>query len=211
MTLDSRNGIAIPVMLLYILFVILCFVSAFFLTFNFADFSISLTDYVLLSLSFLMFIPFTAIVALPFWKGRKFFHKMKEADEEELQREDDIYIKAVTFSQSTLFIYLNLISMTSTLQFYLKWLIITTAVLFFVMRGYAKIKCSPKYRFWSTILGIFIPLLNSYYFIPRFLPHIEISGFPIILALWLIMSFIFSLFVVVTVSDGFKTRYGYNN
>lgn len=84
---------------------------------------------------------------------------IKKAGKRELNREDDVLLQATGFSQSVLFIYLNLIPPSEIIDVF-KFLIPFTAIIFYALRGYAKIKNSNKYRYYSIRVFVFI-IANS--------------------------------------------------
>ncbi|MFX0209666.1 MAG: hypothetical protein ACFFDT_27040 [Candidatus Hodarchaeota archaeon] len=84
---------------------------------------------------------------------------IKKADKGELRREDDVLLQATGFSQSVLFIYLNLVPPNEIVDVF-KFLVPFTAIVFYVLRGYAKIRNSNKYRYYSVRVFVFI-IANS--------------------------------------------------
>lgn len=80
--------------------------------------------------------------------------RVKKAKKEELLREDDVLLQAVAFSQSIIFILLNLTENTSKLT--LIYLVAFVTVIFYALRAWAKIKDSSKYRYRSMVVFSFI-------------------------------------------------------
>jgi len=85
------------------------------------------------------------------------------ASKAELKREDDILLQATGFSQSVLFVYLALMEQTVLISGF-KFLVPIFAILFYLVRAYAKLKNSNTCRFWSMklfgfVLGISIATL----------------------------------------------------
>lgn len=73
---------------------------------------------------------------------------IKKADEDELEREDDILLQATGFSQSILFIYLTLLPRNEIIEF-LKVLVASTAFVFYIIRASAKLKKNNTLRYYS--------------------------------------------------------------
>jgi hypothetical protein len=90
---------------------------------------------------------------------------IKEASKRELEAEDSIFLQGVAFSQSALWIVLNLITADLSILI-LKWLIPTLAILSYGVRAYAKLKDNNKWRYYSTIT-LFLILTSSLYAIIR--------------------------------------------
>ena len=80
----------------------------------------------------------------------KFFakHPFKHANEDELKMEDDVLLQATAFSQSALWIYLNMVSQNEYITV-LKVIVPTIAILFYFMRAFAKIKNNTLWRYRS--------------------------------------------------------------
>jgi len=86
---------------------------------------------------------------------------IKEAREKEIEAEDSIFLQGVAFSQSTLWIVLNLITPDSS-TIILKWFIPTVAILCYGLRACAKLKDNNKLRYYSTIT-LFLIIAGSLY------------------------------------------------
>lgn len=86
--------------------------------------------------------------------GTKLGAKVTEAKPEELQREDDVLLQAVAFSQSLLFVLLSLTS--SEQRQLLIYAIAIVTITFYTLRAWAKIKDSSKYRYYSMIAFAFV-------------------------------------------------------
>lgn len=90
--------------------------------------------------------------------GRHFC--FQKADGTELEREDDFLLQTVGFSQSVLFIYLNLVQSNEIVDG-LKCLVPIVASVFFFLRGYAKIKDNSRFRYhsiWVLVVVICLTL-----------------------------------------------------
>lgn len=90
--------------------------------------------------------------------GRHFC--FQKADVTELEREDDFLLQTVGFSQSILFIYLNLVQSNEVVDG-LKCFVPIAASAFFFLRGYAKIKDNSRFRYhsiWVLVVVIFLTL-----------------------------------------------------
>jgi len=107
-------------------------------------------------------------VGLAFWKvshkiAERLSAKTRRADGNELNREDDILLQAVAFSQSLFFIYLNLIPTSGLVTLY-RVLVPIATVLFYTLRAWGKIENESKYRYWSILLFFWICLQTLFYF-----------------------------------------------
>jgi hypothetical protein len=71
-----------------------------------------------------------------------------QAEEVEIKREDDILLQATAFSQSALWIYLNIVPSNYFFSV-MKWFVPSIAIMFYVMRAYGKLKNSNIWRFRS--------------------------------------------------------------
>jgi len=80
--------------------------------------------------------------------------RVKKAKKEELRREDDVLLQAVAFSQSIIFILLNLTENTHKLT--LIYLVAMVTVVFYALRAWAKIEDSAKYRYRSMVAFSFV-------------------------------------------------------
>ena len=98
-----------------------------------------------------------------------------KAELDELRREDDILLQATAFSQAALWIYLNLLPNTEYITLF-KWVIPSTAILFYSVRAYAKMKDNNKWRYGSMfILTLIIGI--SLYFVIRTSLQTQFTGF----------------------------------
>jgi hypothetical protein len=135
---------------------------------------------------------------------------IKKAGKQELRREDDILLQSVPFLSAIVFFYVNFLIEDLRFKTVLSLFIVVSAICFYLLRVWGKLKESPRHRFFSMILlaillGSFIASFFStplYYFFnanESTLTFLEISlifgGVP--------LSFI-SLFERV-----FSKRYGY--
>ena len=82
--------------------------------------------------------------------------KVTEANPEEIKREDDVLLEAVAFSQSILFVLLSLMQSEDKLREALLSGIVLTTIAFYTLRAWAKIKDSPKYRYYSMFVFAFL-------------------------------------------------------
>jgi len=136
--------------------------------------------------------------------GTKLSAKITEAKPEEIQREDDVFLEAVAFSQSILFVLLSLMQSEDRLREALLYLTVMTTLVFYTLRAWAKIKDSPKYRYRSMIAFAFLSgnavtsILKLYFNIPdEFIVNMGIIYSTIAVSLSLIAEKVF------------KKRYGY--
>lgn len=165
----------------------------------------------LFGLLFLL-IPLIVIVAGMLIQISKPFQNMTEASENSLRREDDVFLQGVGFSQSTLFIILNLegITVTPLAQLW-KWAIPPIAIVFFLLRGYAKISESQrraaKCRLYSMAAVFGILFFNIYLFGLFYLPVIGVSGYNVAPLYWATTNFFLWIFAVGVVYPGLQKRY----
>lgn len=103
---------------------------------------------------FLTFIVSISIMIVGLIIATRLSAKVTKATLEELQREDDVLLQAVGFSQSVLFIVLSLMPSEDKLQW--SFLIAIVTITFYALRAWAKIKNSPKYRYYSMIAFAFV-------------------------------------------------------
>lgn len=103
------------------------------------------------SLDIIIVLPF-AFVCFPI--AMKARARVKKAKKEELRREDDVLLQVVAFSQSIIFVLLNLTESTHKLT--LIYLVAIVTVIFYALRAWAKIKDSSKYRYRSMVVFSFV-------------------------------------------------------
>ena len=98
---------------------------------------------------------------VPIYLSLTFFKSLsiKEASKRELEAEDSIFLQAVAFSQSTLWIILNLIAQDRITAF-LKLFVPIAAVLCYSLRAYGKLKNNNKWRYFSVI-ALFLVFAGS--------------------------------------------------
>jgi len=98
----------------------------------------------------------TLIAVVGFAIALKLGAKVTKAESDELLREDDVLLQAVAFSQSILFVFANLTLEEVSLKLSASSFIVVFAVAFYILRAWAKIKDSPKYRYYSMIICAFV-------------------------------------------------------
>ena len=175
-----------------------------------------LFNFVVETYIFLLTIP---LALLSFWENDaldKWLERNKvsvKAQPEEVKREDDILLQGTTFCSAILFFYVNLILSSGVDKISLSILIVAFGIPFYCSRAYAKIKDSPKYRYYSMYLLAF--LLGTY--IISISVTISVATFSSILNN-LVSVFIFLLFLLTPISllqdalgSYFKTRYGFDD
>jgi len=75
----------------------------------------------------------------------------------ELHREDDVLLQAIAMSQSLLLFFVNVTLESIIAKLFLSTVIAVFFVSFYLVRAYAKIKGSPKCRYYSAyLLGIIL-------------------------------------------------------
>jgi hypothetical protein len=145
------------------------------------------------------------------WTARKIRRRFSaniKASTEELSREDDVLLQSTAFSQSVFFIYLNLI-LSSRLVEILKWTVPTVAVLFYAIRAYAKIKDSPKYRYYSIFLLVAIMTEVVLYALLQIIPTFYVEEHDVVKFYIPLMAGGFFILFLMGISDALKRRYGY--
>lgn len=153
---------------------------------------------------FLEMIVISSILAIGFIIAEKLGDRVKKADPKEIRREDDVLLEAVAFSQSILFVLLSLMQREDRLREALLYLTVMTTLSFYILRAGAKIKDSPKYRYYSMIAFAFLSgntvasILKLYFNIPdELIVHMGIVYSSIALSLARIAEKVF------------RIRYGY--
>lgn len=127
------------------------FIEVFFLYIGFTKGIVTVTG--IFELSIILMSAFWWVVLVVYLISRRIF--FKEAHERELKAEDDILLQATAFSQAALWIYLTLIP-ANEWTFLFKVLVPSTAVLFYVIRAYGKLKEDSKYRYYSIFVFSFV-------------------------------------------------------
>lgn len=153
---------------------------------------------------FLEFIAFVSIFGFGTFIAIKLGDRIKEADPKEIRKEDDVLLESVAFSQSILFVLLSLMQSEDRLREVLLFGTVMTTIAFYTLRAWAKIKDSPKYRYYSMIAFAFLSgnavtsILKLYFNIPD----------EFIIDMGIIYSAI-SLSLARIAEKVFKKRYGY--
>lgn len=83
----------------------------------------------------------------------------KKAEESEIKLEDDILLQATAFSQSALWIYIN-IAPANDFFSAMKWIVPSVAITFYAMRAYGKMKNSNFWRYRS-VFALIITITSS--------------------------------------------------
>lgn len=138
-------------------------------------------------------------------------YPIAEADAEEIKREDDVLLQGTPFISAILLFYLNTLVTDTHNKIILANAIVYLTVIFFVLRGYAKIKSNPVSRFFSAIFLVWLASSFGFVFLISYFPSI----FPYILNLPLLGSVLFGigLAMVPILSTAlavvyFRQRYG---
>jgi hypothetical protein len=107
--------------------------------------------YILLILSFFVF--WGVVSSFLATKIETRFH-FKKADDDEIEREDDVLLQGATFVTAILFFYVNtlLIDQHSRILLGLAFSFLTGS--FYLLRAYAKIKSRADYRFMSSFFFV---------------------------------------------------------
>lgn len=153
----------------------------------------------------------TVLMVLTFSKiGGRIGTKFAEADEEEIRREDDVLLQAVTFSSAILFFFVNMVLQEVSVKIVFSTLIVMFALPFYVVRALAKIKDNSKYRYYSmNILAFLLCVMVSSFFITVFGLFIPKEFSQIVYWASTSISFIIFSFLLGLVYTAFKKRYEY--
>jgi len=144
---------------------------------------------------------------------RKIVHKygitFEKAKTEELEKEDDVLLEGVGFASSILFFYLSFFSPEIPESFLLSLGLVLFTIPFYLLRAFAKIRNSPKLRYYSMcvffflmsvyFLGISLIIINQF-----FNDFAQSSYGPLVIAP-LSGAFI----MIKDLSENFKKRYDY--
>jgi hypothetical protein len=129
----------------------------------------------------------------------------------EISREDDVLLQGATFSSAILFFYVNLMLEDKLSKLILSILIVAFAGSFYISRAVAKIKDSPKLRYYSIYLFATLLMIYLATLIRQIYPYFQIltatyyTTIGFLIALPLIYTVIlFREFVGIY----FKARYG---
>lgn len=137
--------------------------------------------------------------------------RVTKASLEELQREDDVLLQAVAFSQTILFFFVNLTIQEETAKYLLSAMIAVFAILFYILRAFGKIRDSPKYRYHSMNVFALLSGTSVYAFllvvINQFIPLQLSLEHPHIFILLIFCSSIGKLLQNLA-RNVFKIRYG---
>lgn len=131
---------------------------------------------------------------------------LEMASEEELKTEDSVLLRGISFLQSTVFIYLNIIAYENIMLSVLKYVIPVFTGAFFIVRGYGSIKRNNKYRFISTaMLTFFFPWEIFVYVI--FIMNIPVAD----VKFWYLFVGFAGVFwaIMNKITEILSTRYGY--
>lgn len=142
----------------------------------------------------------------------------KRVSAKELQREDDALLQVVAFSQSILFLIVTLTMKEEISKLVLSVLIAASAVIFFSLRTWAKIKNSAKYRYYSMVVLALVIANNVFGLLGAVTYHYirELSlAFPSLNPLGsltiMLVIYVSTIELFVTyVRSVFKKRYGYS-
>jgi len=116
-----------------------------------------------------------------------------EADAEEIKKEDEVLLQGTPFISAILLFYLNALVTDTNNRIALANTIAYLTVIFFVLRGFAKIKSNPKSRFLSAVILVW--LASSYGFV--FLVSYSPSIFPNILKMPILGQVLYALALAI--------------
>jgi len=154
-----------------------------------------------------------AIFVLTTRISKRLSNRVTKATSEELQREDDVLLQGVAFSQTILFVAVNLTLEEQRSRIIFSTLIAAFAITFYALRAWAKIKDSSKYRYYSMV--VFALICGSTVFsslmtvsILMFTPLFETPFSPYEFLVYVIGSGV-TTSIMEIVATVFKKRYGY--
>lgn len=140
--------------------------------------------------------------------------KTIQADKSELEREDDVILDAIIFSQSAILLYINLIPLSNIENYktFINIAILSVAIVFYAIRAYAKIKNSPKYRYCSIWVLFFVIIESCFVIFSYVLKSIIKIGTEnqLIFLIGQILSYAL-IIIMQFISEKFGKRYGYKN
>jgi hypothetical protein len=102
-----------------------------------------------------------------------------KAGTEEIKREDDVLLQGTPFISAILLFYLNTLVSDTNNKIILANAIVYLTLIFFVLRGFAKIKSNPTSRFFSALFLVWLGSSFGFVFLVSYFPSI----FPYILEL----------------------------
>jgi hypothetical protein len=142
--------------------------------------------------------------------GKRIGTKFAEADEKEIWREDDVLLQAIPFSSAILFFFVNMALQDESAKVVFSFFIVIFTIPFYIVRAWAKIKDSPKYRYHSmNILAFLISIMVSSFFTTVFELSIPKEFFQIINWALSLISICIFLFLFSLAQTVFKKRYRY--
>ena len=132
-----------------------------------------------------------------------------QASNKELKIEDDIILQAIAFSQSALWIYLNILPATESINA-MKGIVPTAAIVTYGIRAYAKLKNNNVWRYRSTYAVAVIVGISFYSFIWALLGPMtgfSIDGIDVTKTLISNQIAIVALLIMIVVGKRIRTRY----
>jgi hypothetical protein len=135
----------------FALFVVVLFLALWY-SFSLGFDSLEARFYFILAYIAVFFVPLFLVATIAMFVKRP---PVKEAEDRELEKEDDILLQATAFSQSALWIYLNILPPNTYIDI-MKWVVPSTAIIFYAVRAYAKMKASKIWRYRSIFALTFV-------------------------------------------------------
>ena len=137
------------------------------------------------------------------------FEPSGPASDDELLREDEVLMEATAFLQGIIFIYLNLIpSDTDSLATTFRWSVPVFGVLFYLLRAYARIRLSGKFRYYSIYVFSLMIFFDISAFMTSYAPQFYIADVDILHTLLSLIPVWIFTFLQVTLGEQAKARYG---
>jgi hypothetical protein len=88
--------------------------------------------------------------------------RTKQAEPDEIKREDDVLLQGTPFISAILFFYLNILISNTDYKLLLGLTIVLGTGTFYITRGLAKIKSNHMFRFYSIFFLVFLATGVSY-------------------------------------------------
>lgn len=165
----------------------------------------------LIDISFLFLSCFTGWLigdALAYLDNHFDIFSAKKASSKEVQREDDVLLECMGFLQAAIFVYLSLYPRNSLFVNTLKWSTPLFAVVFYIIRAYAKINDSNKHRYYSIYILCLLVLFDLMSFANQYSALFYIFGRDVTISVNVIIVSSAFGFARTILLEKAKKRYG---
>lgn len=142
--------------------------------------------------------------------SKRLVEKIKKADLDEQQREDEILLQAVAFSQSISF-FITTLLLDGDLRIVIGTMTAVFAITFYIFRAWAKIKNSALHRYISMHILSFVGASTLMTIFALAVRSLLLTPIAIDLGLFILVPLVFGFFgsAIGDVTSGmFKKRYG---